>query len=150
MHQGICQKCNEVCPVIVISVVAEQVDEALPFFIQFSDIEMIPRLDDTLFVSCLYHAVCTRTESLIADGVQIIRLPHIDMIGQLDSPRILGTVYLIRDIAVEIAVIMQQVAGNFHPSVRINSRQQDRFGCQFLEDPFPESFFITFETVVYP
>ena len=77
----------------------------MSFGFQLVDVEVVSLVDELFGSVTADEAVGAWHETFVHDGVQEIRSPHIYIVRKLDCPRILGTVYLIGYLSVEIAVV---------------------------------------------
>ena len=90
--------------------------------------------------------------SQISDGIQKIRLGHVDDIAYLCFLRILLRNFLIRYTSIKIAIIPKQIGCHFSTSFPIDRRHQYGRFTQMIEYPSAYSFLILIflKSVVYP
>ena len=149
-HDGVGKKRQKFVSGIVIAVVAQQVYQALAFLIQHGHVEVVAAVYQAFVEVGADQAVGTWTEAFVDEGIDVVGLTHVDIVAQLYGTGIARAVYPVGYLAVEVAVVVQQVGCYLDTGFGIDGGNIYGIGSQLLEYPVAEPFFVPFETVVYP
>ncbi|CDB95666.1 unknown [Bacteroides sp. CAG:443] len=149
-HDGVGQKRQEFVSGIVISVVSQQVYQALALLIQHGHVEVVAAAYQTFIEVGADQTVGTWPEAFVDESIDIVGLTHVDIVAQFYGTGIARAVYTVGYLAVKITVVVQQVGCYLDTSFRIDGRNVYGVGGQFFEYPMAKSFFISLEAVVYP
>ena len=151
-HQGRVRLIGQVIRTEIIAThVAQEVTDAGTLAVQVRHIELLARTDKGTATAQPQNGHGAGRETPVVHGVDEVRTTHIDRILHTGLQRILGVgQHLVSHLALEIAVIVQQVRGGLGADIRIHPGKQYGLGGKAVEYPAPQPLLVLLEAVVHP
>ena len=116
----------------------------MPFGFELRDVEVIALADELVTGVPLHQRVDPVAEANVSNAVIRVGVVHRNPVVQFGLFRVFRVGYRVEGgRAAEIAIFAQQVVSNLRADFRIDSADEYRLGCEFLENPLSNlPFFI--------